>query len=459
VKKLAYNLTDDSDRSSVVTTIYGLSPTTSSYTSNNVHEYTVVGGVNRTYDDAGNLTDDGTFEYTYDYRNQMLTATRKSNSHCEGAYEYDALGRRTKKTLYDTSSARYYHDDLHEIEEYDGSGNVLRKYVYRDEIDSIAMMEAKDVADVDNDANTTELVRLYYHYDSRSNGARLTAAAQTVVEAYEYDPYGNVSIKDKSGGVVSSTQVGNPFDFQRRRRDIETGHMYFRARQYSPEMGSWLQRDPLGLTPGPNWHEAFVSNPTGNLDPMGLDNPGCDVPGKLTDPCLLDCCAEHDNCYSNNGCTQASWNGSEGWPCMKCNDRVSLCVILCSKLSRKLVRWIMDNAYPPVDDAPCGWLFKKGKGFYKAPCLRRFTIINGEKQWGDPGKIYPGLFIPPGLPLGMIGDYRFSPRDEGPSSIHPQRSSLETVSHNKGPSCGSLSLQRGSLGEVGRLWMLPLGGQ
>src|SRR5690349_1258189 len=129
VKKLAYNLTDDSDRSSVVTTLYGISPTTSSYTSNNVHEYTVVGGTNRTYDDAGNLTDDGTFEYTYDYRNQLLTATRKSNSHCEGAYEYDALGRRTKKTLYDTTSTRYYHDGLHEIEEYDGSGNVLRKYV------------------------------------------------------------------------------------------------------------------------------------------------------------------------------------------------------------------------------------------------------------------------------------------------------------------------------------------
>jgi RHS repeat-associated protein len=132
------------------------------------------------------------------------------------------------------------------------------------------MMEAKDVADVDNDANTTELVRLYYHYDSRGNVARLTAAAQTVVEAYEYDPYGNVSIKDKSGGGVSATQIGNPFDFQRRRRDNESGLLYFRARHYDPGAGHWLQRDPAGLADTSNTHEMERSNAPYWNDPFGL---------------------------------------------------------------------------------------------------------------------------------------------------------------------------------------------
>jgi RHS repeat-associated protein len=268
--KVEYNLTDDSDRSSVVTTPYGLSAATVNYSSNNVHEYTVIGGVSRTYDNAGNLIDDGTFEYAYDYRNQLLTVTRKSNNHVEGLYEYDVFGRRTKKTLYDTTSVRYYHDGVHEIEEHDGSGNVLRKYVYREDIDSISMMEARDVADVDNDDNTTELVRLYYHFDSRSNVARLTAASQAVVESYEYDPYGIISIKDKSGSGVSDTQVGNPFDFQRRRRDGEAGLMYFRARMYHPTSGHWLQRDPLGFVPGANWHEFESSNAPSRLDPFGL---------------------------------------------------------------------------------------------------------------------------------------------------------------------------------------------
>jgi RHS repeat-associated protein len=270
ITKLEYNLSDDSDRTSVVTTPYGSSAATVSYTSNAVHEYTVVGGTNRSYDDNGNLTDDGTFTYTYDYRNQLLTATRTSNSHVEGTYEYDALGRRTKKTLYGGASVRYYHDDVHEIEEYDGS-TLLRKYVYREEIDSISMMEAPDVADVDNDSNTSELVRLFYHYDGRSNLVRLTAATQTTVESYESDPYGNVSIKDKNGSGVSTTQVGNPFVFQRRRHDVETGLMYFRARMYDPMRGHWLQRDPLGFQPGANWMEFVSCNPVNIADPLGLD--------------------------------------------------------------------------------------------------------------------------------------------------------------------------------------------
>jgi RHS repeat-associated protein len=273
--KLEYNLSDDSDRSSVVSTPYNQSSTTTNYTSNSTHAYTDIGGTSRTYDHNGNLTDDGTFTYAYDYRNQLVTATRKSNSHTEGTYEYDALGRRTKKTLYSGSSVRYYHDGVHEIEEYDGSGNLLRKYVHRQDIDSITMMEAKDVADVDNDSNTTELIRLYYHYDARGNVACLTAAAQTVVESYEYDPYGNLtSIRDKNGSTVSATQVGNPFDFQGRRRDYETGLMYFRTRMYDSSGGHWLQRDSVGLDPSANWHEFESSDPAGNSDPMGTQDSG-----------------------------------------------------------------------------------------------------------------------------------------------------------------------------------------
>jgi len=205
-----------------------------------------------------------------------------------GEYEHDALGRRTKKVLAGGSSVRFYHDGFHDVEEYDGSGNLLRKYVYRPEIDSIAMMEAPDVADVDNDSNTSELVSLYFHFDGRTNVSRLTAAAQTVVESYETDPYGNLSIKDKNGNSVSSTQAGNPFTLQRRRLDGETGLMYFRARMYHPSTGHWLQRDPAGFTDGTNLHETMSSDPVNRSDPFGnYDNPTVSVEskndGKLSD--------------------------------------------------------------------------------------------------------------------------------------------------------------------------------
>jgi RHS repeat-associated protein len=47
----------------------------------------------------------------------------------------------------------------------------------------------------------------------------------------------------------------------------------FRARKYVPAHGRWLQRDPMGYADGTNLYEAFGSNPTANVDPMGTQTP------------------------------------------------------------------------------------------------------------------------------------------------------------------------------------------
>src|SRR5258706_3182142 len=47
--KIEYSLTDDSDRSSVVTTPYGSSSSTGNYTSTSTHAYSAVGGPSRTH--------------------------------------------------------------------------------------------------------------------------------------------------------------------------------------------------------------------------------------------------------------------------------------------------------------------------------------------------------------------------------------------------------------------------
>ena len=52
---------------------------------------------------------------------------------------------------------------------------------------------------------------------------------------------------------------------------------YIRARYYDPEMGRWLQRDPIGYADGANLYEAFGGNAARSSDPMGLlsdDSPG-----------------------------------------------------------------------------------------------------------------------------------------------------------------------------------------
>ena len=67
--------------------------------------------------------------------------------------------------------------------------------------------------------------------------------------------------------------LGNPYSFQGRRLDPETGLYHFRNRQYDPATGSFASIDPSGV-----WrhgqgdgYSSFDGDPVNNADSMGLD--------------------------------------------------------------------------------------------------------------------------------------------------------------------------------------------
>jgi RHS repeat-associated protein len=64
--------------------------------------------------------------------------------------------------------------------------------------------------------------------------------------------------------------IGNPYMFTGRRFDLETGLYYYRARYYNPQIGRFLQTDPIGYDDGMNWYNYCGNNPIGRIDPGGL---------------------------------------------------------------------------------------------------------------------------------------------------------------------------------------------
>jgi RHS repeat-associated protein len=173
---------------------------------------------------------------------------------CPERSERDAAGRRVEKLYNYATITKYVYDGDHCIAGYDGSGNLRRKYIYGPSVDEpISMIEAAG-----SYAGT-----YYYHFDALGSVVGLTNASGTTVEVYEYDVYGRVGATDASHP--------NRILFTGREYDKETGLYYYRARYYNPQIGRFLQTDPIGYGDGMNWYRYCGNSPINGTDPLGQE--------------------------------------------------------------------------------------------------------------------------------------------------------------------------------------------
>jgi RHS repeat-associated protein len=169
-------------------------------------------------------------------------------------YVYDAFGRRIEKKYDGATVLKYIYDGDHCIAEYDASNNLTRKYIFGPAVDEpICMIEAAG-----SYAGT-----YYYHFDALGSAVALTNSSGNTVEVYEYDVYGRVGASDPNHP--------NRFMFTGREFDKETGLYYYRARYYNPQIGRFLQTDPVGYDAGMNVYRYCSNNPLGLRDPFGRD--------------------------------------------------------------------------------------------------------------------------------------------------------------------------------------------
>ncbi len=238
-------------------------------THNKQNEITAVSGATSpTFDANGNMTTDETGkQYVYDAWNR-LKVVKNSGGTTLKTYVYDALGRRVTETAGGATTDFYYSASWQVLEERDAArtNDTKVRYVWSPVYVDAMILRDRDTAD---DGTLEE--RLWVQQDANFNVTALVDDNGDVVERYVYDPYGEVTVLDETWSVIGSSAYGWLHLHQGGRLDTVSGLYHFRNRDYSPTLGRWVTRDPIGyFSSDVNLYTYNNNAVTISQDPSGL---------------------------------------------------------------------------------------------------------------------------------------------------------------------------------------------
>ncbi len=196
------------------------------------------------YDENGNLvqkTEGGyVFGYEWNAENEITRVTRDGMEIAR--FLYDPLGRRVQKVVggvtYD-----YVYDGADILKETRSDG-VSYEYVHGPGID-------EPLARI-NQTGTLN----FYHPDGLGSIVKVTDSTGGVIEARQYDAWGNLETAGSEPGYAYTGREWDP----------EISLYYYRARYYDPKIGRFISEDPAE----PGSFSYVANNPGLFRDPSGL---------------------------------------------------------------------------------------------------------------------------------------------------------------------------------------------
>jgi RHS repeat-associated protein len=267
--------------------------------------------VSFTYDDNGNLLNDGRRLLGYDDENQLTSVivTNGVNNSTLSKFAYDGFGRRRVRTecvwqnggWATNALVRYVYDGMVVLQERDGNNLPTVTYTRGRDL-SGSLQGAGGIGGLlsRTDQTTPTWSHAYYQADGNGNVMCLINEKQAVVARYVYEPFGNVL--SMSGPLAEV----NLYRFSSKEAHPVSGLVYYRFRFYDPNLQRWVNRDPIGEVGGANLYAYVQGSPLNFADPFGLI-PGV-PPGAPGNPPVVPRYQTPIEPFPKDG-----W-GQKGWP-------------------------------------------------------------------------------------------------------------------------------------------------
>lgn len=227
------------------------------------------------YDERGNLLEDrgGKRAFSYDVTNRMTGYYKRGK--LKASYSYNAFGQRVSKTIHRPAKKNDTYRSLHFS--YTPHGKLLsefgrnsrnartftREYVWLGN-KPLAQIERT----VDKKGKTREANIYYLHTDHLNTPRSASNDSGDIVWKWDGDAFGagkaNRDVDNNGQNVAVRLRFSGQY------YDAESGLSYNHHRDYDPELGRYIQPDPIGLNGGINRYAYVGGNPISFLDPNGL---------------------------------------------------------------------------------------------------------------------------------------------------------------------------------------------
>ena len=232
-------------------------------TINGRNQVTATGATSVSHDARGNITAVGSDSYGYDEINRLVSAPSTTLTYDPSGRLYQSAG---------STTVRYAYDGASPSAEYDGSSNLQRRYVDGPGLDEpLVRYEGTGLSD-----------RRWYVADERGSVLAETGGTGSANYVNRYGAYGEPA-PSNSGRFGYTGHVWLA--------DAELNHA--RNRAYNPELGRFMQTDPIGQNGGTNIYGYVDGDPMNFTDPWGLfgwnneDDDPCDPRDNAQTPCSI----------------------------------------------------------------------------------------------------------------------------------------------------------------------------